>query len=90
MEYSKRNTKSPQKTFRSMPRVHTFCYALTGSKVTVEQAQITKRVYPHLLRHSVATTLLERGRPIEQMQKFLGHAKLEATQLYAESSAEMR
>jgi len=56
----------------------------------VEQAQITKRVYPHLLRHSVATTLLERGRPIEQMQKFLGHAKLEATQLYAESSAEMR
>jgi site-specific recombinase XerD len=27
--------------------------------------------------------------PIEQIQKFLGHAKLEATQLYAESSTEM-
>ena len=58
-------------------------------KETAEQAQITKRVYPHLLRHSVATTLLERGMPIEQIQKFLGHAKLETTQVYAESSTEM-
>ena len=58
-------------------------------KETAEQAQITKRVYPHLLRHSVATTLLERGMPIEQIQKFLGHSKLETTQLYAESSTEM-
>jgi integrase/recombinase XerD len=58
-------------------------------KETASDAQITKRVYPHLLRHSVATTLLERGMPIEQIQKFLGHAKLETTQIYAESSAEM-
>jgi integrase/recombinase XerD len=40
-------------------------------KETAEQAEITKRVYPHLLRHSVATTLLERGMPIEQIQSFL-------------------
>src|SRR6267143_6196013 len=39
-------------------------------KETAEQAEITKRVYPHLLRHSVATTLLERGMPIEQIQKY--------------------
>jgi len=58
-------------------------------KETAQEAQITKRVYPHLLRHSVATTLLERGMPIEQIQKFLGHSKLETTQIYAESSAEM-
>lgn len=58
-------------------------------KETAADAQITKRVYPHLLRHSVATTLLERGLPIEQIQKFLGHAKLETTQIYAESSVEM-
>jgi integrase/recombinase XerD len=58
-------------------------------KETAADAQITKRVYPHLLRHSVATTLLERGMPIEQIQKFLGHAKLETTQIYAESSVEM-
>src|SRR5215475_14570309 len=58
-------------------------------KETAADARITKRVYPHLLRHSVATTLLERGMPIEQIQKFLGHSKLETTQIYAESSAEM-
>jgi integrase/recombinase XerD len=58
-------------------------------KETAADAQITKRVYPHLLRHSVATTLLERGMPIEQIQKFLGHSKLETTQIYAESSPEM-
>ena len=58
-------------------------------KETADQAEITKRVYPHLLRHSVATTLLARRMPIEQIQKFLGHSKLETTQLYAESSTEM-
>jgi integrase/recombinase XerD len=58
-------------------------------KETAATAQITKRVYPHLLRHSVATTLLERGMSIEQIQKCLGHAKLETTQIYAESSADM-
>jgi site-specific recombinase XerD len=58
-------------------------------KETATQAEITKQVYPHLLRHSVATTFLERGMPIEQRQKFLGHSKLETTQVYAESSTEM-
>jgi integrase/recombinase XerD len=58
-------------------------------KETAAGARINKRVYPHLLRHSVATTLLERGMPIEQIQKFLGHAKLETTRTYAESSTEM-
>jgi integrase/recombinase XerD len=58
-------------------------------KQTADEAQITKRVYPHLLRHAVATTLLERRMPLEQIQKFLEHAKLETTQMYAESSPEM-
>lgn len=58
-------------------------------KETASKAKIKKRVYPHLLRHSVATTLLERGMPIEQIQKFLGHSKLETTQVYAESTTEM-
>jgi integrase/recombinase XerD len=58
-------------------------------KEIAERAKIKKRVYPHLLRHSVATNLLERGMPIDQIQKFLGHSKLETTQIYAESSTEM-
>jgi integrase/recombinase XerD len=58
-------------------------------KAAAEGAKIKKRVYPNLLRHSVATTLLERGMPIDPIQKFLGHSKLETTQVYAESTTEM-
>jgi integrase/recombinase XerD len=56
---------------------------------TTTPAGITKRVYPHLLRHSIATTLLERGMLLGQIQKFLGHAKLETIQVYAESTTAM-
>jgi integrase/recombinase XerD len=58
-------------------------------KETAAEAKIEKRVYPHLLRHSVATILLERGMPLEQIQKLLGHSKIETTQIYAESTPEM-
>lgn len=50
-------------------------------------AGIEKRVYPHLLRHSIATILLDSGLvPIDQVQKFLGHLHLSTTQIYAETS----
>lgn len=52
-------------------------------------AGITKRVYPHLMRHTVAQHLLEGGMPLEQVQKFLGHANITTTQIYAESSPAM-
>ena len=56
---------------------------------TAEKAGIIKRVHPHLLRHTVATFLLERGMPLEQIQRFLGHSKIETTQVYAESTTAM-
>ena len=50
-------------------------------------AGIAKRVYPHLLRHSIATILLDSGEvPIDQVQKFLGHLQLSTTQIYAQTS----
>jgi integrase/recombinase XerD len=58
-------------------------------KATAEKAEISKKVHPHLLRHTVATFLLEKGMSLEQIQKFLGHSKLETTQIYAESTTEM-
>ena len=47
---------------------------------------ITRPVYPHLLRKSIATYLLSRGMPIDQVQQLLGHSKLETTQIYAQTS----
>jgi integrase/recombinase XerD len=58
-------------------------------KETAALAGITKRVSPHTLRHSIATTLLEHGMPLEQIQKFLGHAKIDTTQIYAASTTAM-
>ena len=56
-------------------------------KRCAQQAGIAKRVYPHLLRHSIATILLDSGLvPIDQVQKFLGHLQLSTTQIYAETS----
>jgi integrase/recombinase XerD len=58
-------------------------------KDIANQAGIAKKVSPHVLRHSVATTLLEQGMPLEQIQQFLGHAKIDTTQIYAHTSAAM-
>jgi integrase/recombinase XerD len=42
----------------------------------------SKRPTLHTLRHSIATHLLQSGMEIEMIQKFLGHASLESTQIY--------
>ena len=41
-------------------------------------------VYPHQLRHTLATRLLNRGMPIISLRKLLGHQDLKTTQIYAQ------
>lgn len=55
-------------------------------KVVVKRAGIEKRVYPHLLRHSLATNLLNRGANIFTVQHQLGHAFIDTTMVYLRSN----
>lgn len=59
-------------------------------KRIAKRSGIDDNVYPHKLRHSYATHLLNNGAPLEIIQSLLGHSKLETTRLYAQLSGERR
>lgn len=54
-------------------------------KVIAKRANIEKRVHPHLLRHSLATNLLNRGASLMLIKQQLGHIFIESTMIYVVS-----
>ena len=46
------------------------------------QAIKNKRLSLHILRHSIATHLLQNGMSVENISRFLGHSSLDSTQIY--------
>ncbi len=74
-----RNLKGGQLTSRSVERI---------MKKYLAHSQLDSSMSPHILRHSFATHMLDRGADLRSVQELLGHASLSTTQIYTHITVE--
>lgn len=88
LEYLKKRSDVSEALFVSYGRAGSGMQRLTPRSVEriVKQhaikAGITRKVTPHVIRHSFATDLLEGGADLRSVQALLGHANIATTQVY--------
>ena len=75
---NKNNKLFVSKSYKNLDRTAVFRII----KSTGVKAGIRKKLYPHILRHSAATHMLEGGCDLRTVQEFLGHSSVSTTQIY--------
>ena len=75
---NKNNKLFVSKSYKNLDRTAVFRII----KFTGVKAGIHKELYPHILRHSAATHMLEGGCDLRTVQEFLGHSSVSTTQIY--------
>ena len=75
---NKNNKLFISKSYKNLDRTAVFRII----KSTGVKAGINKELYPHILRHSAATHMLEGGCDLRTVQEFLGHSSVSTTQIY--------
>jgi len=81
--FFKQNEKSKNRVFlnqRGAPLSRMSIWNIVTK--AARDAGITKKVYPHIFRHSFATHLLEGGADLRAVQEMLGHVSILTTEIY--------
>mgnify|MGYP000365618413 CR=1 FL=1 len=86
--WSERRPRSPWFFCTLSGRPVSTVYIRAMIKRMARRAGITRRIYPHMLRHTFATERLSEGWSIREVQEYLGHADIRTTQIYTHVSPE--
>ena len=84
-EYISKRNDSNDALFVSMRKPHQRL-TISGIELIIRTLGINSninKVHPHKFRRTLATMAIDKGMPVEQVQKLLGHVKIETTMHYA-------
>lgn len=84
-EYISKRNDSNDALFVSMKEPHQRL-SISGIELIIRTLGINSninKVHPHKFRRTLATMAIDKGMPVEQVQKLLGHVKIETTMNYA-------
>lgn len=84
-EYISKRNDSNEALFVSMREPHQRL-SISGIELIVRNLGVNSninKVHPHKFRRTLATMAIDKGMPVEQVQKLLGHVKIETTMHYA-------